>query len=650
MGLNIVEKILKEHLVNGALEPGQEIEISINDGFLQDSTGTTALQFFEKMGVQRVQIDRGIIFIDHNTLQADFKNRDDHTYVISAGKKYGFYVSLAGNGICHRVFLERFTRPGKIVVGSDSHTPHAGGAGQLGIGQGGLEVASILAGEPYHLIAPKVVQVLLKGKLRPFISAKDIILELLRRIGEKGGTGKVFEYGGPGVNTLGVSQRATITNMGAETNATSSIFPSDEKTKDFLLAQGRLNDWSPLQASPEASYDGTIEIDLSVIEPLVACPHLPSNVKPVADLEGLSVNQVIIGSCTDASYLNLRKAAAILRGKKVHPDVDLFIFPGSRQVLNEIAASGDLQAFVQAGARVFEPVCGPCIGMGGAPGSGEVSLRTFNRNFKGRSGTEDAQVYLASPEVAAISAIEGKLASPLKLDPKIISQINPPRKFDIDDSRIVKPLRVEEAKKINIIRGPNIIQLSDFPELPSDLNIRVLIKVGDDVSTDDIMPAGASVLPLRSNLPELEKFVFYKIDRSFYKRTKESAMPGVIIGGKNYGKGSSREHAALAPRNLGIQLVIVKDFARIHLANLVNFGILPCEFVNHEDYDKIQQGDELAIRNIRQQILSGREITVSLQNKDYSFRVRHLLSTQRDREMVLAGGLLNWIRNKKQEG
>ncbi len=582
--MNLTQKILSSHLVEGEMVKGREIAIKIDQTLTQDSTGTMAYLQLEALGIDRVKTELSVAYIDHNTLQQGPENADDHRYIQTVAAKYGIYFSRPGNGICHQVHCERFGRPGKTLLGSDSHTPTAGGLGMLAIGAGGLDVALAMAGEPYRIIMPSIVNVRLTGKLRPWVSAKDVILELLRRLTVKGGVGKIFEYSGDGVKTLSVPERATIANMGAELGATTSIFPSDERTYEFLKAQGRENAFVPLAADEDAEYDEVIEINLDELEPLVALPHSPDNVVKVKDAGRPKVDQVAIGSCTNSSYADLMKVASILRGKVIPEHVSLVIAPGSRQVLNMLAKNGALSDLISAGARILESACGPCIGMGQAPATGAISVRTFNRNFYGRSGTKSASVYLVSPEVAAAAALTGYLIDPRELGEA--PEVPYVEKFEINDNMIVKP--PEDREKVEVIKGPNI---KPFPlNTPlSDIEKRVLIKVGDDITTDHIMPSNAKLLPLRSNIPELSKHCFEIIDENFSKRAIEWGG-GIIVGGVNYGQGSSREHAALAPLYLGVKAVIAKSFARIHKANLINSGILPLTFVDEKDYETLRLG------------------------------------------------------------
>ena len=639
MALTITEKIISKHLIEGDMKRGKEIAIKTDQTLTQDATGTMAYLQFEAMGVPRVKTELSVSYVDHNILQTDFRNADDHKYLQSIAAKYGIYFSKAGNGICHQVHLERFAAPEKTLLGSDSHTPTAGGIGMLAIGAGGLDVACAMAGEPFYLKMPKITNIYLEGELPPFVSAKDVILEILGRIGVKGAVNKVLEYTGPGVKTLGIPERATIANMGTETGATTSVFPSDEITKKFMEAQGRSKDWVELKADENAEYDEKIEINLSELEPLIALPHSPANVKPVREVEGVPVDQVCIGSCTNSSLRDMKIVANLLKKRKVHPAVSLTISPGSRQVVLHLIESKELSYIIEAGARVLENACGPCIGMGQAPPTDGVSIRTFNRNFLGRAGTNTAKVYLASPETAVACAVYGEITDPRKLGryPKI----ELPDRFIIDDSMITPP--PENGTKVEITRGPNIKPLPEFKPLPEKLEGEVLIKLGNDITTDHIMPAGAKVLPLRSNIPEISKHVFEVIDPEFYDRAMKKGG-GFIIGGENYGQGSSREHAALAPKYLGVKAVIAKSFARIHLANLINFGILPLLFENKDDYDKIEQGDKLEIDLSR---LERERIIVKNASKHIEIPLVHNLS-ERDIVILKAGGKLMYIKNKQR--
>ncbi len=636
MGRNIVQKIFSSHLVSGKLKVGEKIAISVDQTLTQDATGTMACLQFEAMGIPRVKTKLSVSYVDHNTLQTGFENFDDHLFLQSVAKKYGIYFSKPGNGICHQVHLERFSVPGETLLGSDSHTPTCGGLGMMAIGVGGLDVAIAMAGGPFYVTVPKVVLVQLSGALKPWVTAKDVILELLRRLTVKGGVGKVFEYGGEGVKTLTVTERATITNMGAELGALTSIFPSDAQTKEYLKMQGRENVWKPLKADPSAKYGEVVEIDLSSLEPMIARPHSPDNVCKVSEVKGIKVNQVCIGSCTNSSYHDLMVAAAMLKGRKVHPDVSLTISPGSRQVLEMITKNGALEDMIAAGARIIEVACGPCIGMGQAPPSGGVSVRSFNRNFEGRSGTADAQVYLSSPETAISTAIKGVITDPREFGEPIV--IKEPKKFVIDDSMIIPPS--EKPEEVTIFRGPNIKPLPKKEPMPDVLKGDILLKVGDNITTDHIMPAGAKVLPLRSNIPAISEFVFEKVDKDFVKRAKEKGG-GFLIGGINYGQGSSREHAALAPMYLGVKSVIAKSFARIHRANLINFGILPLTFENENDYNLLDQGDTIEMPDIRNRLKSGGKITIKNIAKSKEIKVTHTL-TPREVDILCVGGLLNY--------
>ena len=640
MGYTIGEKLIRAHLVDGEMVPGQEIGIRIDQTLTQDATGTMAYLEFEAMGVERVKTELSVAYIDHNTLQTGFENADDHRFIQSVANKHGIYFSRPGNGICHQVHLERFGKPGKTLIGSDSHTPTGGGIGMLAIGAGGLDVAVAMGGGTYYITMPKMVRVNLKGKLQPWVAAKDIILEVLRVMSVKGGVGKIVEYGGEGVKTLSVPERATITNMGAELGATTSVFPSDEITREFLKAQGREEDWIELKADDDAHYDEIIEIDLNNLEPLAAMPHSPDNVKKVTEIGPIQVNQVCIGSCTNSSLSDMMKVAAILKGKTVHPDVSLAIAPGSMQVLNMIAKNGALSDMISAGARILESACGPCIGMGQSPCSEGISLRTFNRNFEGRSGTADAGIYLVSPEVAAASALTGVLTDPRTLGEA--PQIEMPEHFIINDSMVIPPATPENAPKIKVFRGPNIKPFPVSEAMGADIAAKAILKVGDNITTDHIMPAGAKILPYRSNIPYLSQFCFKQCDPNFAENCKKEGK-GIIIGGANYGQGSSREHAALVPLYLGIKAVITKSFARIHKANLVNAGIIPLTFVNEADYDRINQGDELELKGIRAAIEGAASVQLTNKTKGETYDLTYDLS-DRQREMLLAGGLLNYTR------
>ena len=637
MGLNIAQKLIKSHLVSGEMIPGREISIKIDQTLTQDATGTMAYLQFEAMGIDRVKTELSLSYIDHNTLQSGFENADDHKYIQTVCKKHGVYFSKPGNGICHQVHLERFGVPGKSLVGSDSHTPTCGGIGMLAIGVGGLDVAVAMGGGAFYLNMPYVVKVNLTGHLRPMVSAKDVILKLLEIMSVKGGVGKIIEYSGEGVKTLTVPERATITNMGAELGATTSVFPSDEMTREFLKAQDREKDYTPLSADPDAEYDEVINIDLSELVPLAACPHSPDNVVPVANLAGGNIDQVCIGSCTNSSYTDMMKVAAILRGRTVADNVSLVIAPGSRQVLTMLAENGALADIVAAGARVVECACGPCIGMGQSPKSKGISLRTFNRNFEGRSGTKDGQVYLVSPETAAASAVAGVFCDPTTLKGIDVS-VKMPSHFKINDNMIIPPAK--EGEEVEVVRGPNIKPFPLNTELDETLERKAVLKVGDNITTDHIMPAGAKILPYRSNIPYLSKFCFAVCDEGFSERAKEWGG-GFIIGGVNYGQGSSREHAALVPLYLGVKAVITKSFARIHKANLINSGILPLTFENEADYDKIDLGDDLVLENIRDAVENGEKVI--LKNKTKGVEISLVSDySERQRKLLLAGGLLNY--------
>jgi len=640
MGNNLTQKILESHLVSGKMKPGTEIAIAVDQTLTQDATGTMAYLQFEAMEVPKVRTKLSVSYVDHNTLQTDFRNADDHRYLQTVAAKYGIYFSKPGNGICHQVHLERFGVPGQTLLGSDSHTPTNGGLGMIAIGAGGLDVAVAMAGGPFYLTMPKVVGVHLSGKLQPWVSAKDVILELLRRLTVKGGVGKIFEYFGEGVKSLSVYERATITNMGAELGATTSIFPSDENTLNFLRAQKREQAWQPLAADPDATYDEIIELDLSKLEPLIAQPHSPDNVVEVKQIAGLKVDQVNVGSCTNSSYKDMLVVASILKGRVVHPDVSMTLSPGSRQVLEMIAQKGALADIIAAGVRILESACGPCIGMGQAPPSEGISIRTFNRNFEGRSGTKSARVYLCSPEVATVAAVMGELMDPREFGEAV--EVTYPEEFYVDDRLILPP--AEDPSKIEIRRGPNIKPLPQNKPLPATLRGKVLLKVGDNITTDHIMPAGAKILPLRSNIPAISEFVFASIDPNFSKRALEN-KGGFVVGGENYGQGSSREHAALAPMYLGIKAVIAKSFARIHKANLINFGILPLTFVQPDDYDKIDQEDQLEMPELIECLKTNTPITVKNLTKGLTFLANYILTT-RQKEILMKGGMLNFIKSK----
>ena len=646
MGMTIGQKLIKSHLVSGEMIPGTEIGLRIDQTLTQDATGTMAYLEFEAMGVERVRTELSVAYIDHNTLQTGFENADDHRFIQSVAKKRGLLFSKPGNGICHQIHLERFGKPGKTLIGSDSHTPTGGGIGMLAIGAGGLDVAVAMGGGTYYTTMPKMTLIRLSGKLSPWVGAKDIILEVLRIMSVKGGVGKIIEYGGEGVKPLSVPERATITNMGAELGATTSVFPSDEITKSFLKAQGREEDWSELKPDPDAKYDEIIDIDLSALEPMAAMPHMPDNVKKVSEIGNIEISQVCIGSCTNSSLLDLLKVAAILKGKKVAPNVSLTISPGSMQVLNMLSLDGALSDILGAGARLLECACGPCIGMGQSPQSKGVSLRTFNRNFEGRSGTADAGIYLVSPEVAAASALTGCLTDPRTLGE--MPEIKLPERFIINDNMIEKPASVEEADSVEIKYGPNIKPFPTSVELPESIEAPAILKVGDNITTDHIMPAGAKILPYRSNIPYLSNFCFRQCDEKFSERCKASGK-GLIIGGANYGHCSSREHAALVPLYLGIKAVIAKSFARIHCANLINAGIMPFTFADDSDYDRIDTDDTLALEGIREKIADGKPVTLKNLTKGEEYALNYDYS-DRQTAMILAGGLLNYTKNlSKQE-
>ncbi len=640
MGLTLTEKILKAHVVDGEFVKGQEIGIKIDQTLTQDATGTMAYLEFEAMGVPRVRTEKSVAYIDHNTLQSGFENADDHRFIGSVAKKHGIYFSRPGNGICHQVHLERFGVPGKTLIGSDSHTPTGGGIGMIAIGAGGLDVAVAMGGGAYYITYPKIVKVELTGKLAPWVAAKDVILEVLKRLTVKGGVGKVIEYCGEGVKTLSVPERATITNMGAELGATTSIFPSDYVTREFLKAQKREEVWTELCADQDAVYDEIVEIDLSKVEPAAACPHSPDNIKSITEIGDMKIDQVCIGSCTNSSLLDMLKVAHILKGKTVHPDVSLSIAPGSKQVLNMLAENGALSILIDAGARILESACGPCIGMGQSPNSKGISLRTFNRNFEGRSGTKDGQIYLVSPETAAASAITGVLTDPRTLGD--MPDFELPKEFLINDNMVVPPVCESEMDSVEILRGPNIKPFPTTTPLDDKIECKCSLKVEDNITTDHIMPAGAKILPLRSNIPEISKHCFTVCDEAFPARAKELGK-SIIVGGVNYGQGSSREHAALAPLYLGVKAVLVKSFARIHRSNLINAGILPLTFVNEADYDKINQGDDLAIDNVIDAISNGKNLILKNLTSGEKIECSCELS-DRAKDIVIAGGLLSYTR------
>ena len=636
MGKTIAQKIIASHLVSGDMTPGSEVALRIDQTLTQDATGTMAYLEFETMGIPRVKTEMSIAYVDHNTLQCGFENSDDHRYLQTVTAKHGVYFSRPGNGICHQVHLERFGKPGKTLIGSDSHTPTGGGIGMLAFGAGGMDVAVAMGGGAYYITMPKMFKVNLTGTLRPFVTAKDISLELLRILSVKGGVGAIIEWGGPGIAALSVPERATITNMGTELGATTSIFPSDAVTRAFLAAEGRAADFTPLQSDPDAHYDRVIDIDLDKLQPMIACPHSPDNVVPVASLAGTKVDQVCIGSCTNSSLFDMLKVAALLRGKTVAPGVSLSISPGSKQVLTMLADCGALTDILASGARLLECACGPCIGMGFSPNSGGVSLRTFNRNFLGRSGTKDAQVYLVSPETAVAAALTGVITDPQTLGP--MPAVTLPEQFRIDDSAVLPPAPADEADAVEVLRGPNIQPFPQSRPFADTLTAELVLKVGDNITTDHIMPAGAKILPYRSNIPKLAEFCFTVCDPTFPARAK-AAGDGIIVGGSNYGQGSSREHAALVPMYLGIRCVVAKSFARIHAANLINAGILPLTFENPDDYDALQPGARLRIDDIRAGMAAGSlTLTDTAAGKAYSV-VCSL--TERQQAILLAGGLLN---------
>ncbi len=638
MAGTITEKVLAAHIVEGEPKAGCEVALKIDNTLTQDATGTMAYLQFEAIGIDRVKTQFSVSFVDHNTLQNDFRNADDHRYLESIAKKYGLYFSKPGNGICHQLFLERFAIPGNTLIGSDSHTPTAGGMGSFAMGAGGLDVACAMAGAPFRIKYPKVVGIELTGKLNPWVSAKDVILEVLRRVDVKGNVGKVFEYFGDGVKTLSVPDRATITNMGTETGCTTSIFPSDEITLEFLKAQGREKDFKPLVADEDAVYDEVITIPLSEVEPMVAVPHSPGAVKRVREVGPIKVDQVAIGSCTNSSLRDLKVVSKVFKNRTISDNLHVFISPGSRQVVEHLAEDGDYVDLVRAGARIMENACGACIGMGCAPSSEGVSVRTFNRNFEGRSGTKDAKVYLVSPETAAATALTGVLTDPRDLG--AAPELKLPESFIVNDNMILPPLTQDEAQNVSILRGPNIKPLPSFEPLGDTLEGKALIKVGDNITTDHIMPAGSKILPLRSNIPEISKYVFEAVDSRFYEKARE-AQGGFIIGGENYGQGSSREHAALAPKYLGVKAVIVKSFARIHLANLINFGIVPLTFKDAADYERIEEGDKLAVEIGD---LRGDCVLKNL-TKGISIGLEHTLSSM-DAEILKTGGKLPWIKKQ----
>ena len=639
MGLTIAQKIIKEHLISGEMKVGEEIALRIDQTLTQDATGTMAYLEFEAIGIPRVRTKLSVAYIDHNTLQSGFENADDHRYIQSVAKKFGLRFSRPGNGICHQVHLERFGVPGMTLIGSDSHTPTGGGIGMLAMGAGGLDVAVAMGGGAYYITMPKMYKVNLTGKLQPWVSAKDVSLEILRILSVKGGVGAIIEWGGEGIKTLSVPERATITNMGTELGATTSIFPSDEITKEFLEAQGRGDAYVPLESDPDAVYDRIIDINLSELKPLLACPHSPDNIKSAEELKGIKVDQVCIGSCTNSSLRDMLKVAAMLKGKKIDDSVSMSVSPGSKQVLAMLADCGALSDILAAGARVLECACGPCIGMGFSPNSAGVSLRTFNRNFEGRSGTKDGQVYLVSPEVAVASALTGYITDPRTLGEYI--DIEMPEKFKIDDSAVVLPASQEEAKDLEILRGPNIKPFPTTYPLENEINANLTLKVGDNITTDHIMPAGAKILPYRSNIPFLSKFCFAVCDETFAERAL-AAKNSIIVGGSNYGQGSSREHAALVPLYLGVKAVVAKSFARIHAANLINAGILPLTFENPDDYELLNQDDSLTLENVFEGMEKGK-IVLKANGKEIPLSCSY---TQRQIDILKAGGLLAYTKGE----
>ena len=640
MGLTIAQKIIKNHIVDGEMKVGSDIGLRIDQTLTQDATGTMAYLEFEAIGVPRVKTEKSVAYIDHNTLQTGFENADDHRFIQSVCKKHGIYFSRPGSGICHQVHLERFGKPGKTLIGSDSHTPTGGGIGMLAIGAGGLDVAVAMGGGAYYITMPKMVKVELSGKLKPWVSAKDIILKVLEVMSVKGGVGKIVEYAGEGVKTLSVPERATITNMGAELGATTSIFPSDEVTREFLKAQGREEDYTELKSDEDAQYDEIIKINLDELKPLAACPHSPDNIKTIEELSGKAINQVCIGSCTNSSYRDMMKVAAILKGKTVADGVSLAIAPGSKQVFNMLALNRALGDMIAAGARILESACGPCIGMGQSPNSGGISLRTFNRNFEGRSGTADGLIYLVSPETAAVSALTGVFTDPTTLGADV--EIEMPEKFLINDNMVIAPADESEMDSVEVLRGPNIKPYPKTSPLSDSIEASCSLKVGDNITTDHIMPAGAKILPLRSNIPKISQHCFTVCDKDFPERAKALGS-SVVVGGENYGQGSSREHAALAPLYLGVKAVLVKSFARIHRANLINAGIIPLTFKNADDYDKIKLGDMLEMPNVKQEISDGKNITVI--NKTNGAEIEAVCElTDRTKAIIIAGGLLDYTK------
>lgn len=641
MGYTIAQKIIKAHMISGDMKVGSEVALKIDQTLTQDATGTMAYLEFETMGLKRVKTEKSVAYIDHNTLQSGFENADDHRYIQSVAEKHGIYFSRPGNGICHQVHLERFGKPGKTLIGSDSHTPTGGGIGMLAMGAGGLDVAVAMGGGAYYITMPKMYKVNLTGRLNPFVSAKDVSLEILRILSVKGGVGAIIEWGGEGIKTLSVPERATITNMGTELGATTSIFPSDEITREFLKAQGREEDYIPLESDSDAEYDKIIDINLSELKPLIACPHSPDNIVTVESLKGTKVDQVCIGSCTNSSLLDMLKVAALLKGKTIKNSVSLSISPGSKQVFTMLADSGALSDIIASGARILECACGPCIGMGFSPNSAGVSLRTFNRNFEGRSGTADGKVYLVSPETAVAAALTGEITDPRLLGE--MPEIAMPESFKINDSAVIPPAPESIAESLEVLRGPNIKPFPEAKPQLDTLSAELVLKVGDNITTDHIMPAGAKILPYRSNIPHLSQFCFGVCDTTFPERAK-ALGESIIVGGSNYGQGSSREHAALVPMYLGVRAVITKSFARIHIANLINAGIMPLTFKNPEDYDRINQGDKLTMKNIFAGMDSG-EIMLTDETTGESFPLVCSF-TERQKDILKAGSLLLYTKGE----
>ncbi len=648
MGKNIVEKIFEAHKEYGEIKAGSQIGLKVDQVYTQDATGTMTWLQFEAIGIDRVRVPLAVSYVDHNMIQSNFMNADDHLFLETIAEKYGAYFSRPGNGISHQIHLERFAAPGKVAIGTDSHTPTGGGIGMIAIGVGGLDAATVMAGLPFEINMPQVMLIRLSGKLkRPWVTAMDVILEILRRLSVKGGVGKILEYGGTGVKDLSVTERATITNMGAELGATTSIFPSDKRTRYFLKAQGREADWIELSADKDAKYSEILEIDLNSIEPLIAKPHSPDNVVPIKELSGMKIDQVCIGSCTNSSFQVMKAVASILKGRSVAKNVSLLINPGSKQVYEMLSRKRLLSDIIASGARMLESSCGPCIGMGGTPGTGQISVRSYNRNFKGRSGNKDAFVYLANPLVCSLFAIKGEIVDPFDSD-IYLKMPKEPSQYLINDNLIIKPMK--DTKHINVIKGPNIKEIPVKEPLIDKIEADILLKVGDNITTDDIMPAGSTILPLRSNIPAISEYVFYNIDDSFSKRAKESKPKGggIIVGGNNYGQGSSREHAAMAPMYLGIQAVIAKSFARIHRANLINFGIIPLIFKDNADYEKIEAGDRILIEDVKKSLRENQLYQIYNLSKNYKFEVLSNLNN-REKDIILSGGLLPYTKKRIQE-